>query len=197
MFVSRRFAGSALAVLGLLSLTPAFSACTATVGVSDYYSALDSEGLRRRNEFFTDTAEIHCIAEYAAGRNDYTLTTQLRQIQDVTGAPLNLLHTSSESAEGPTENAKFDTRFFPTVNGQPAQGAPFPAGRYQCELLLDGELERTAVFNVRFAPCPTTVVNAQQDCAGFYAGGISCPGISPTGAPATCTCDPGPKWTCQ
>jgi len=195
MFASR-FAGSAFAVLALFSITPTFGACTATVGVSDFYSALDGEGFRKRNEFFTDTNEIHCVAEYAAGRNDYTLTIQLRQIQDVTGAPMDRLYTFKEAAEGATEATKFDTSFFPTVNGQRDTSAPFPPGRYQCELLLDGKLDRMAVFNVRFAPCPGAVVNSSEKCAGFYAPGIACPGVSTAGVSTTCTCDPGPDWVC-
>ncbi len=181
----KRLTGAAIM---LLVLAPTYGACTATVGVSDFYSALDGKGLRKRNVFFADTKEIHCVAEFAAGRNDYTLSTQLRQIQEGDGKPANVVGEVLELADGPTEQGTFDTKYTPAgPDGKPDDKLPYPVGRFQCELSIDGKLERTAVFNVLPSPCPNEFITPVTLCQE-YPEGLTCANGTYNGSDHSCTC---------
>ena len=185
MALFKRLTGAAFM---LLVLAPTYGACTATVGVSEFYSALDGEGLRRRNEFFSDTKEIHCVARFAAGRNDYTLSTQLRRIQNADGTPADVVGQVLELADGPREDGVFDTKFTPVdENGEPDENLPYPVGAFRCELSVDGKLERTAVFNVRPSPCPDEFITGQTLCMR-YSEGLKCANGTYGGQPHSCTC---------
>src|SRR4051812_2614820 len=58
------------------------TSCTTTARVSDVYLALDGNGDRKRNIFFTDTKEIHCVVESGVGRRGVTLEAIVRQLQE-------------------------------------------------------------------------------------------------------------------
>src|SRR5256885_1860502 len=70
-----------LAVLTTSLVTCLVPACSRTASVTDTYTALDDKGDRKRNVFFTDTEEIHCVAEIASSRPDVTFQIQIRQVQ--------------------------------------------------------------------------------------------------------------------
>ena len=44
-----------------------------TTGVKESFMALDGEGNRRREHFFVDTDEIHCVSKMASGVADITV----------------------------------------------------------------------------------------------------------------------------
>jgi hypothetical protein len=62
---------------------------------------------------------------------------------------------------------------------------------------LDGELKKTAAFDIEFPPCPTEQIRTGSVCFGFYKLGDTCPesGVSSTLSPTSCKCtDKG--WQC-
>ncbi len=185
----------ALALLGL-ALSPA--CITKTANVTDVFTALEGgRDARRRNVFFTDTQEIHCVVEVGNGRDDVTLDILLRQVQRFfpegklqdTDAVVSSLELKLPHNDGPQ---------YPDVhytvadqNGQAIAGAPYPVGRYVCEAYLDGNLAGTATFNVEFPDtCPSQFITTGSPCVEFYEDKRQCP-VGGASAPETpaCTCD--------
>jgi hypothetical protein len=60
-------------ILAFAILAPAVASSCATSGVSGVYMANDSGGLQHRNVFYSDSADIYCIAKFSAGNPDSTL----------------------------------------------------------------------------------------------------------------------------
>ena len=82
--------------------------------------------------------------------------------------------------------------------GEESEEAPYLAGRYQCEVFLDGEGRAPAEFNVRFPPCPSAQIVARSQCLGFYEDGRQCPAFGASSRePDTCTCQGLTGWSCQ
>lgn len=186
-------------------------ACTATANVAAVYTSIDADGARRRNVFFTDSKEIHCIAEVSNGREDVTLEGIIRQLQVYdfgAGSYANVdrvvanIEVRPQRTSGPP--AKIDVALS-TAAGASAPGGeggqetqPYPAGRYQCEILLDGALVGTALFNIDFPPCPTAVIQPGSLCVGYYRPSDACPRdgeSTSTPNPPRCTCEPS-GWSC-
>ena len=71
--------GAALAFVSLVA--SALPACTSTANISDVYMALDGDGNRKRNIFYTDTQSIHCVVEAGIGRDGATVEVLIRQVQ--------------------------------------------------------------------------------------------------------------------
>src|SRR5437868_1605463 len=71
----------AVLVAGALLIVALAPACSQTANVTDVFTALDGAGNRKRNEFFTDTKEIHCIAKAGVGRPGVTVEAFIRQLQ--------------------------------------------------------------------------------------------------------------------
>src|SRR5688572_11322159 len=65
-----------------LFVLPVVASCTATANITEVYTSIDATGERRRNVFFTDSKEIHCLAEYGSGRTDVTFEGIIRQLQE-------------------------------------------------------------------------------------------------------------------
>lgn len=187
----------------LLTLLPA---CPKTANVSDVFTSLEGgRDARRRNVFYTDTQEIHCVVEVGNGRDDVTLDIVLRQIQSffpqgklqdvdyvVNSEELHVPH-----ADGPQYP---DIRYeVASPNGQAIQGAPYPVGRFVCEAYLDGQMQGSATFNVQFPDnCPAQFLTTGSPCVGFYEDKRQCP-IGGASAPETppCTCDYSKAgWVC-
>jgi len=195
-----------MAAASAIATVAAMPACTSTANVTDVYTSIDEEGFRRRNVFFTDAKKIVCIAEAGIGRDNVTLEITVRRLQSWDGERFvddnvvtNYLESNPQRTEG--KPGKFSLAIAPVKllpNGQLVedQDIAFPAGRYQCEVQLDGKLEGTAIFNIDFPPCPTTFITPGDKCQDFYKEGTVCPAKGNTGqTQPTCSCDQG-KWAC-
>src|SRR5262245_53784856 len=66
------------AALLIVLLVPS---CSQTANVTEVWMSLDGDGSRRRNEFFTDTKEIHCVAKAGVGRDGVTIESFIRSVQ--------------------------------------------------------------------------------------------------------------------
>jgi len=189
-----------------MAIAAAMPACTSTANVTEVYTSIDEEGARRRNVFFTDAKKIVCIAEAGIGRDNVTLEITIRRVQSWDGARFvddNIVTSYRE--ENPTRTqgkpGKFALVLAPvklTPDGRIVEDEDlaFQAGRYQCEVMLDGKPAGTAIFNIDFPPCPTVFITNGDKCEDFYKEGTVCPASGATGAPQpTCSCDKG-KWAC-
>ncbi len=197
----------AAAASAVVSLT----ACPiATAGIYDAFLSIDGE--RRRNEFSTDSTNIVCSVEVRGARTNVTTELLIRQTQlisldvPVKATPTNviLVYADFQGAGKQILELKPAER---KDAGQQAQVKPFPAGRFQCEVYLDGKLEQTLPFNVNYAPCPPQRIDNGAQCGGFYeknracpAGGVGVPEAGPPEVtPGVCTCDGSPAavWVCK
>jgi hypothetical protein len=203
-----------LGALGAAFLAALAPACSRTATVIDVYTALDGEGNRKRNEFFTDTKEIHCVAETGNSRKDATFTMQLRALQlydfeRQTTFDTNRVLNAVEFAPSPSENVqKLDAQLKKThaaakddAGADDAQAqedaTPFDAGRFVCEVYLDGDLAGTATFNVLVPPCPDAAVIPKAVCYKFFDKNTVCPEFGLTSTdPLTCRCDELQGWDC-
>lgn len=202
--------GMALGGLGLAAgVVSSLTACPiATAGVFDAYMSID--GTRRQNTFFTDTKNIACTVD-VRGAENRPITTEIlirqEQVLNLQRAAQNvnvvLTYTDFSGVGKQTVALK------PDADGGTSGGekpVPFPAGRFRCEVYLDGKLVETLPFNVDFAPCPPQLIQAGAVCGGFYEGGRSCPrggaGVIGANLPETnigrCTCsgESGAVWVC-
>ncbi len=190
----------------LLMLIPS-QACTATANVHDVYMALDGNGDRKRNVFYTDSTGVYCVAEVGIGRQGVTIETTLTQLQHydfVTNQFVDAVRGAAYQEQTPSPNdgiQKLAVKFTPEAPdsdaGTPSGDVPYPPGRYVCEVKLDGEVAGRAIFNIIFPPCPFTLLKPGGQCFGFYPGGQNCPlyGLEAT-EPAKCVCDPLKGWQC-
>lgn len=195
---------AAVAALAACALVPA---CTQTANVSDVFMALDGEGDRKRLEFFTDTSEIHCVTQIGVGRPGVTLEVLIRQIQGYDAEANRFFDTDRvfayvEVTPSPADGAQLVDFPLTPLNaaGEPDDEAPFPAGRFQCEVRLDGKLEGVALYNIRFPPCPTSALAGRPDkavCQGFYEVGRECPAYGlESRDPDRCRCTNAGLWDC-
>jgi hypothetical protein len=183
----------------------ALSSCTTTARVTDVYMALDADGNRQRNVFFTDTKEIHCVVELGIGRDGVTVEAIVRQLQAYDFIQDRFFETdrvsaNAESSPGKTEGIqKLDLVLSPAgPNGEDAMGAPFAPGRFQCEAYLDGKLEKVAIFNIDFPDCPTSAIRPLSLCYGFYKNLDVCPRYGVTSRDETkCRCSNKVGWECD
>jgi hypothetical protein len=180
----------------LLLLVAAVSSCTTTARVTDVYMALDGTGDRKRNVFFTDSKEIHCIVEMGIGRPGSTIEAIVRQDQSYDFIADRFFEAdrvlaNAELAPSPQQGIqKLDVTLKPAgPNGEDATGSPYPPGRYQCEAYLDGALEKVTIFNIDFPPCPTALILPGSLFYGFYKKVDVCPKYGDTSRdPARCRC---------
>lgn len=188
-----------VAALGLL-LVVVLPSCSQTANVTEVWTALDSDGTRRRNEFFTDSKEIHCIARAGIGREGVTIEAFIRSVQlydfgtnrfEPLDAVVAYAEFKADRAQAPTT---FDLRLTARDPRKPdaeqtAEDAPFFPGRYKCEILLDGALEGEAIFNIGFPPCPPTFIVPGSKCFGFYRENDLCPALGASAAQEPkCSC---------
>lgn len=197
---ARRIAGFAL-TWSILAGT--LAACTSTARISDVYMAIDSEGDRRRNVFFTDTKEIHCVVEMGIGRPGVTVEAIVRQLQSYDFIEDRFFETDrvAANAENSPKRAegiqKLDVSLTPGAEDG-ATSVPFPPGRFQCEAYLDGELQQVAIFNIDFPPCPTAEIKRATECYGYYKDKTTCPRYGVTSRDtAKCRCSDAKGWECD
>lgn len=193
--------------LGLTALTVLSASCTTTANITDVYMSLDSDGSRRRESFFTDTAEIHCIAQGNFGRPDVTVTGFIRQIRawDFKGnantevtrtfGDVDIHPEVSGGANSPPQ--KIDIKFERVdKNNQPSDSAPYPEGSFYCEVQVDGVTAKRVPFNIDFPPCPTSIIANNSPCIGFYSDQAACPAGGNGGDGPTCNCTDTKGWDC-
>jgi hypothetical protein len=154
--------------------------------------ALDSDGNRRRERFFTDTEQIFCVAKLASGVDDLTVTAAVHAeelLDPRDGRPLAVDYYLGfeDNAPGAGEDI---TVSFELERDQADQ--PYPAGRFRCELSLDDELQESLPFAVDFA-CPQAPLFTGQVCAGFVLEGTRCPAAA---FEQECACGSDGAWSC-
>ncbi|MBX3258664.1 MAG: hypothetical protein KIS78_08765 [Labilithrix sp.] len=197
----------AFALLGAL-VSSALPACSATANVGDVWMSIDEDGARRRNVFFTDSAAITCVAEVGIGRQDVTLEMFIRQIRGTTPGSedfesMDRVVLARDFRPDVTKDrpALVTLTLVPTSVDEEGrlkedEEAPFAPGSYICEVMLDGELQKSAAFNIDYPPCPTAVILAGTPCLGFYTFDKECPASGATGQrEPTCICS-GKDWVC-
>ena len=200
----RRGAYAVTVILAAAMYPSLLPGCTDTANIADVYTALDGQGDRKRNVFFTDSKELHCIVEMGIGRRGVTIEVLFRQLQTYDFVADKFFETdrvlaSAENNPQPADGIQqYDVSLLPSdPEGKTADGAPFPPGRYVCEARLDGVLEKTAVFNIMFPPCPDATILTGTLCYGFYKKDLQCARYGLTSRdPAQCTCSQTKGWQC-
>jgi hypothetical protein len=158
--------------IGLLSLV----GCSGGSRVVEVYGSLDANGDRRRTKFQADSIGANCVAEVSSGRTDQTVEVYLRKIQEIGGKEVDLVLGASESA---TTKSDTPTKYVVKLigvdkEGKPSDEAPIPVGRYKCEALIDGETQKSFIFNVDYANCPVVAIAENAPCEGFYKPETAC-----------------------
>lgn len=208
-----------IAAVGLVAvgagLVTSLAACPfPTAGVFDAYMSID--GQRRQSEFYTDMRNIVCTADIrGSDRRPLTTEVLIRQEQVLdfktqTAQNVNAVLVYADFS-GPGEKVlelKPAGRDAGTGQAEGSNEAkPFPAGRFRCEIYVEGELKETLPFNVLFAPCPPRFIEDGATCGGYYEANRQCPrgglgipnaNLPPTNA-GTCSCtgEAGSKWVCR
>ena len=184
---------------------PALAACTSTGNIVDIRMALDENGWRVRNQFFTDSTKIYCVGRLGLGRPSAVVEMKVRQFQRYDFIANRFFDTDGvaavdEQQPEPSQQSKIIslelTPRGPT-DAESGESTPFVPGRYECEVYLDGELQGTAPFNILFPPCPEFTIGPETRCYGFYREGDTCPrfGQSSTN-PKVCKCTAAEGWAC-
>ncbi|HTV19349.1 MAG TPA: hypothetical protein VMG12_11775 [Polyangiaceae bacterium] len=186
--VTLAFAGCAF---GALLAQPACN----TSGFRDAYMALDGSGNRKRDVFSTDTDAIFCVAELSSGTADVSVVARVRVWADYdpsTGEPLSRAgDVIGVEEQAPGVGADISTSF---VIEKPMGSGFYPAGQYTCDLYLDGDLEESLPFEVRYPDCPFQPIAPAAPCAGVVLLGSECP--SPAGGFCSCVPETG-IWNCN
>lgn len=187
---SRALRGSGSFVALLLCL--GFTGCK-TTGVKETFMALDASGDRRREHFFVDTEEIHCVSKMASGVADITVSGALRaqRLWDPASAKFrdqDVLIATEELAPGAGKELLIDFKLKHSDDRW-----PYLPGNYTCELSINGELEAVVPFDIAFPDCPAAPLVAGGLCEGYVAPGAKCPSL--VGRP--CVCAESGAWECQ
>jgi hypothetical protein len=194
-----------ISVIGAL-LAPTIGAC-GDLEIRSVYMALDGQGDRRRNSFFTDTTNIFCDADYAANRRDTTFNALIRYVVDANGAPVDVVMAIGELAPGISHGVMSLT--WPRPMDPMGGVQPFPKGKYRCEYYVDGidpktgvsskmrVIQGTADFTVEYINCPVAGAVAGTKCAGYVAPGSGSNGcLNALNMKQACNCDGTGFWVC-
>jgi hypothetical protein len=164
-----------------------------TAGFKDAYMSLDSAGKREREHFYTDTDKIYCIGKFVSGVEDVTVSATLRaqQLYDARdGHAYDVDYRLAISDEAPGKGEDIIVSF---ELERPESDAPYAAGKFVCELAIDGEIKERLPFEVQFPGCPEAPIYGGGFCAGFVLEGARC-----TGALSTpCVCGSDGLWSCS
>jgi hypothetical protein len=174
--------------LALPLLVATASACGGGAIVSDCFTALDAAGDRRRTEFFTDTENIFCVAKIAAAPTGTTVNAKIRFVE-AAGQPQDILLAIGEDVASGAET----TSAFQLIKPPDTPDAPWPVGKFACDILLDGVESASVSFDIVMPECPLYAVSNGVSCAGYYPVGAQCPAVVQT---QTCTCDSSGSWKC-
>ena len=173
----------ALFVLGVTT-----ASCSAASEVKAVYMALDSNGDRVRNKFYTDTNTIVCNIDWVGNSADTTIDVVIKQT-----SPAQAILAAGEQP-GTEGEATFS--FSWTMQSATGGGtAPFPVGTFECDVTVNGEKAGAAQFTIIYPEngCPAEgAATPGASCAGWVAPGATCP--SAANLAQTCTCS-GPTWS--
>jgi hypothetical protein len=177
--------------VALVLLVCALGGCD-TAGFRDAYMSLDAEGKRERERFFTDTEAIYCIGKMASGVDDVTVTASVRAQQlydprDGSAIEVDFQVGAKDIAPGAGEDITVGF-----LLERENDDAPYDAGKFVCELAIDGEVRERLPFEVAFPDCPEAPIITGTACAGFVLDGTRCP--NPFGQPCLCSGERG--WQC-
>jgi hypothetical protein len=189
---SRRHIASRL--LLLLAVVPLASCNTAAVEHS--YMSLDSQGDRRRTVFYTDTDTIYCIGELAIGRKDVSVEGAFRATALAEPPTGDLVPTDTVLAvqdTSPDATGSDIVVAFQLIKTADPQG-PWPAGKFACDLSIDGELEASVPFEIQYPACPFQPPSDGDQCAGFFLPQSQCAGAD---AAQSCVCSEAGVWRCS
>ena len=173
-------------------LTLSIAGCD-TAGFKDAYMSLDSAGNRQRDGFFTDTEAIYCVGKLVSGVDDITVSAVLRaeQLYDSrTGepSPVSFYLGTEDQAPGAGEDIIVSFQL-----ERDEADAPYPAGKFVCELALDGRVEERLPFEIAYPTCPEAPIVTGATCRGFVLEGASCPGAFGD----DCACTDQGLWQCR
>jgi len=185
--------------VGLLLIIPVIASCNA-LAVTDLYASLDEDGRQKNSEFPADATGVFCVAEVSSGRDDGAILVLVRQTFLADGQQVDRVLAATEGVSSPgSTRAPYSVKLIATDDkGQASDTLPLPAGKFRCEVFLDGSktAERTSSFVVKPANCPGVQILQGDVCAGFFEENRQCPKYGASSKePALCTCSGG-KWSC-
>ncbi len=185
----------ALGRIGLFALVAGLASCN-SAAIKRGYMSLDNQGERRRTIFYTDTDSIYCIGELAIGRKDVTIAATFRALDFATPPKGDLVPTNTVLAvadENPGGTGDDIMATFQLIKTKDAT-APWPAGKFVCELSIDGALEESIPFEIDYPECPLQPPLDGDACAGFFLPQSTCTGAITA---ETCVCSDGGAWQCH
>ena len=192
--MNSRAAQMSRALCLLLLSVPLLSCNTAAVKKS--YMALDAEGNRKRSVFFTDTDSIYCIGELAVGRKDVSVEAALRSTAlalPTTGELVPIESVIAVKDVSPASTGSDVKVSFQLLKVEHPKD-PWQAGKFVCDLSIDGVVETSTPFEIQYPPCPFQPPIDGEGCAGFFLPQSVCPGAI---APQSCTCTDLGAWQCN
>jgi hypothetical protein len=165
-----------------------------SAGFKRAYMALDPGGDRRRERFYTDTEAIYCVVEMASGRDDVTVSARVRAHElflppNGESVPVDLVIGVGEEAPGRGDDLLVSFRL-----EKDAPSEPYLAGRYSCDLYLDGDFEESVAFDIVYPACPVPPAVDGTVCEGYFLPGATCPGVA---SGSSCVCDTAGTWLCS
>jgi hypothetical protein len=116
--------------------TPLMLAGCGTVGIRNVYTALEAEGLRKRDTFATNQKEIACVADLSAGIDGVTIEIKMeKNVGPGTYDP------PSVAGEFVTRKGTTQQKIALVWQAAEVDGAPQdrPAGNYRCSVTADGK----------------------------------------------------------
>lgn len=182
-------------LLCLLLLSAPLLSCN-TAAVKKSYMALDAEGNRKRSVFFTDTENIYCIGELAVGRKDLSVEATLRSTAlalPTTGELVPIASVVAVKDVSPASTGSDVKVSFQLLKVEDPK-APWLAGKFVCDLAIDGEVETSTPFEIRYPDCPFQPPSDGEVCAGFFLPDNVCPGAI---SAQSCTCSQSGAWKCH
>jgi hypothetical protein len=208
-------------VAGSIGTVVCTTGCEGTSQVRDIFMALDGQGFRPRNTFYTDTTVIYCDVTFSAASNDETV-----DVQFVQNTGESTLYDGSDSrnqvkrlwvANEAAPTAGLSTVSFTFDQPQLTGGggpAPYAVGDYECDITVNGAPAGSVPFTVQYPgpagqpgkDCPAGGgANSTLSCMGYRAHD-QCPSDENFALPTACTCpsasdvggDPTLRmWQCQ
>jgi len=181
----------AACALFLLGVTT--TSCSAASEVKAVYMALDSNGDRVRDTFYTDTTTIVCNIDWVGNSADTTIDAKIVQTSPI-GAVM---------AAGEQPGTEGEASFSFTWTMQSASGggtAPFPTGTFECDVTVNGEPAGISKFQILWPPkdskgneCPAEgAATPGAQCQGWVEQGSVCP--SAANLAQQCSCN-GATWS--
>lgn len=189
---------AALVLGGVAVVTASETGCGNTSQVRQIFMALDGNGDRPRDQFFTDTKQIFCDVVFSAYNTDETLDVQFIQDKGENPAfdgtnnigPVSRLWAGAEAVPSKGISTVSFTLDPPQEVGSGLQ-LPFPVGHWKCRVTINGDFAGEVGFTVNYPTpdCPATGgAYDGLNCAGYKAGD-QCPSDSNYQVGGTdCTC---------